>query len=49
MEKIDAIMHYDWDRIIVGIIKGLQNFIEKFNKYFPKSYYNFEDPAEYEF
>ncbi len=46
---LEKIMKYDWEDIITRVIEGLKNFIEKFETYFPKSYYNFEKPEEYEF
>ena len=49
MEKIDVIMAYDWEELITGIIEGIKNFVDKLNKYFPKSKYNFEDPGKYAF
>jgi hypothetical protein len=46
---LEKIMAYDWEDMIARIIEGLQNFVKKFNELFPKAYYNFEDPEEYEF
>ena len=46
---LEKIMAYDWEDMIKRIIEGLQNFVAKFDELFPKSYYNFEKPDEYEF
>ena len=46
MEKI---INYDWEDIITRVIEGLKNFVALFNKYMPKTVYNFEDPYNYEF
>ena len=46
---LEKIMAYDWEEMIKRIIEGLKNFIDKFNYYMPKTYYNFEKPEEYEF
>ena len=46
---LEKIMAYDWEDMIARIIDGLKNFVEKFNTLFPKAYYNFEKPEEYEF
>ncbi len=44
MEKI---INYDWEDIITRVLEGIRNFVEKFQKFFPKSYYNFEKPETY--
>ena len=49
MEKIDAIMNFEFDKYIVAIVEGIKNFVALIEKYFPKSQYNFEDPGKYAF
>ncbi len=46
---IAKVINFDWETLIADIIDGLKNFVEMFNKFFPKQYYNFEKPTEYEF
>ena len=46
MEKI---INYNWEDIIVRVLKGIQNFVEKIQYYFPKAKPNYEDPANYEY
>ena len=40
---LEKIMAYDWEDIIVRVIDGLKNFIQKFQDYMPVSKYGFEE------
>lgn len=45
--NIDKIMAYDWSEMIARILKGLKNFIDMVEWYFPTTTYKFEDPKNY--
>ena len=42
---LEKIMAYDWEDMIKRIIEGIQNFMNKFAEFFPRSAYNFEDES----